>query len=458
MTTNASTYSFPPADPDHLARRALVRFVAGSLAALVVISFATLAVASRIASHEALQEAKIRGEAFATGVAAPLVTDSVRQQRPAAMRDFDRVMTNRLNVGNIAHIKVWSADGRVIYADQGGLEGHTYALPPGVQDQVGQDFTIAMAKAEDSRAEGDLPGDNDLLEVYVGTHDPAGRPVVLETYWTKESIESQYNFLLKLLAPLSLGALALLIVVVVPLGLSQARRLTQSVRERDRMLLHAVRASELERRRMAQTLHDGVIQDLAGLAYVLPTVTRHLPGDARGQGLRATLEDATALVRSDVEQLRGILADIYPPSLDTEGLEPALAQLAEWAGRSGIAVSVRADGVDELDHARMRLAFRVAREGVLNVVHHSGAEHAVVSVRSSDRDGLLVSVRDDGHNGVAGIPERESGHLGLRILHDVVVDLGGELRLRSLPEGGTELEASLPNDQDAEALSTLLTQ
>jgi two-component system NarL family sensor kinase len=104
----------------------------------------------------------------------------------------------------------------------------------------------------------------------------------------------------------------------------------------------------------------------------------------------------------------------------------------------------------------MRLAFRVAREGVLNVVHHSGAEHAVVSVSSSDTQGLHVSVRDDGHNGVAGIPDPESGHLGLRILHDVVVDLGGQLSLRSTPDGGTELAASLPIEHDAEGLATLL--
>src|SRR5262249_18009122 len=158
------------------------------------------------------------------------------------------------------------------------------------------DFAMAWGNTDDTPAEGDLPHENELLEVYVGTRDANGQPVILETYWSKQTIESQYDFLLWILAPLSLGAIALLMAIVVPLGLSHARHLTESVRERDRMLHHAVRASELERRRMAHALHDGVIQDLAGLAYVLPTVSRHLPKTRQGEDLRATLDDATELI------------------------------------------------------------------------------------------------------------------------------------------------------------------
>ena len=98
------------------------------------------------------------------------------------------------------------------------------------------------------------------------------------------------------------------------------------------MLQHALRASDLERRRMTRTLHDGVIQDLAGLAYVLPTVTPTEPRNADEAELRSTLLEATDLIKSDVRQLRDILADLYPPSLEKEGLDAALTELADWAG------------------------------------------------------------------------------------------------------------------------------
>ena len=62
--------------------------------------------------------------------------------------------------------------------------------------------------------------------------------------------------------------------------------------------------------------------------------------------------------------------------------------------------------------------------------------------------GLEVSVRDDGRGGAIVIPEADSGHVGLRILHDVMADLGGRLTLGAAPEGGTELQASLPHQRD----------
>jgi len=433
-------------DSDRVAHRAVVQFVGRSVAALLVVGLATFILASRIASREALRDAEVRGEGFAVGVAAPLVTQGLREGRSDAVHRFERVMRNRLEVGTITHIKVWDTDGRVIWADQPELVGKQFGFPPSVQARLGQQFTVAGNPPDESLREGDDNADAGMYEVYSGAKDADGQPVVFETYWSHGSIDSQYDFLLWRLAPLSLGALAVLIVAIVPLGLSLARRLARSMRERDRMLQHAVRSSELERRRMAQTLHDGVVQDLAGLAYLLPTVTRHAPDVAGGVPVRATLVEATDLVKKDIAKLRAIIADVYPPALDAEGLEPALADLALWAGRDGLWVTVETHGVAKLDRGRARLAYRVVREGLLNVMHHADAQRAHVRVEWSRRRGLEVSVRDDGRGGATVIPESDSGHVGLRILHDVMADLGGRLTLGAGPDGGTELQASLPHD------------
>jgi len=440
-----------PYDPDRLARGAILQFVGRCAVALFVVGIATFGVASKLSNQQALHDAEVRGEIFTTGVAAPQVTPEVRAGQPAAVAGFADIMENRIAVGGISHIKVWDTDGRVIWADQGRLMGTRSELPPQVAGQTSSDFTVSWradaAQADDDDGFG-APG---TLEVYAGTLGPDGRRVIVETYWPADVLDSRYDAFLIRLAPLSLGALALLMVAIVPLGISLARRLARSTHEGDRMLQHALRASDLERRRMTHTLHDGVIQDLAGLAYLLPSVTPTDPRTAAEEELRSTLVEATNLIKSDVRQLREILDDLYPPSLEEDGLDAALTELAAWAGRAGIDVTVSTRGTDDLEPVYARLAYRVVREGLLNVINHSGAQHALVWVRVTPLSGVEIAVRDDGSATKPETAKQESGHFGLRLLRDVMADFGGELTVKHAPAGGTELRASLPDVDAADA-------
>jgi signal transduction histidine kinase len=433
-----------PYDPDRVARGAIVQFVGRCAIALLIVGIATFGVASKLSSRQALHDAQVRGETFARAIAAPQVTQGLRQDRPGAVRRFTALMNNRLKLGGIAHIKVWDPDGTIIWADKPELAGKTFPVPQKVAEQEDSSFTLSWTSTTEKSGDGDGLGEPNMLEVYVGTVGKDGKPVIVESYWSASAIDSRYQAFLSRLAPLSLGALLLLMVAIVPLGVSLARRLAKSTRERDRMLQHALRASDLERRRMTRTLHDGVIQDLAGLAYVLPTITPTEPRNAAEAELRSTLVEATELIKSDVRQLREILSDLYPPSLEKEGLDAALTELADWAGRHGIDVTVSTRGTQDLDPAYARLAYRVVREGLINVVSHSGAEHALVWVRVTPLSGIEIAVRDDGRPGKPRAADQESGHFGLRILRDVMTDLGGELTVKHAAAGGTELRASLP--------------
>ncbi len=433
-----------PYDPDRVARGAIVQFVGRCAIALLIVGIATFGVASKLSSRQALHDAEVRGETFALAIAAPQVTQGLRENRPAAVSRFTALMTNRLKLGGIAHIKVWDPDGTIIWADKPGLAGRKFPVPQKVTKQEDSRFTLSWTSSKEKSGDGDGLGEPNTLEVYVGALGKDDKPVIVETYWSASSIDTRYNAFLSRLAPLSLGALLLLMVAIVPLGVSLARRLANSTRERDRMLQHALRASDLERRRMTRTLHDGVIQDLAGLAYVLPTVTPTDPRNADEAELRSTLLEATDLIKSDVRQLRDILADLYPPSLEKDGLDAALTELATWAGKNGIDVTVSTRGTQGMDPAYARLAYRVVREGLINVVSHSGAEHALVWVRVTPLSGVEIAVRDDGRPGKPRPADQETGHFGLRILRDVMTDLGGELTIKHAAAGGTELRASLP--------------
>ena len=118
-----------PRDPEGVARSAIVQFVALCVVAFVIVGLATFAVASRLAAHEALHDAEVRGEAFTLGVAAPLVDRPLREGRPWAVRRFGEVMTNRLKLGTISHIKVWDPDGTIIWADEAHLTGTRLTIP-----------------------------------------------------------------------------------------------------------------------------------------------------------------------------------------------------------------------------------------------------------------------------------------------------------------------------------------
>ncbi|NYI46599.1 signal transduction histidine kinase [Nocardioides aromaticivorans] len=431
-----------------LGRRALVEFVLCALLSATAVSVATLLVAQTMSERIAIRDAQARGEAFTNGVAAPLVTMGVRDGDPEAIADFDRVMQNRLTAGAIVHMKLWATDGTVLWSDETGLIGHTYELEESVRRQAGTSFAHAELSSLDepeNELENELdPDTGQLLEVYVGTRDADGRPMIFETYWSADRIHSDERRVFWTLAPLSLGSMGLLLLLLLPLAFNLARNTSQHVRERNRVLKHALVAVDLERARIAQLLHDGVIQDLAGVGYALPSAASRLEHEPGLADAREIIDHATDLVRRDLVALRTLLVDIYPPSLGRGELATAIEELAATAERSGLEVTVAVHTDRPLDETSNRLAYRIVREGLLNVVKHAAATRASVDVWASGTT-VEVAVRDDGPAPAAvTVTDPRSGHLGLRLLIDAVADHGGELTIGPAVDGGTLLRGSFP--------------
>jgi signal transduction histidine kinase len=229
---------------------------------------------------------------------------------------------------------------------------------------------------------------------------------------------------------------------VLPLAIRLSRRVERQEAERSKMMRHALVASQLERRRIAQELHDGVIQDMAGICFALPTVVSQLPDDEGGKEARGTVESVTELVQKDATALRSMLLELYPPDLGGKGFAMAVRDIARSTSEQGVTTSVDVDPdlTAPLDVAT--LAYRVIREGLRNVVKHSGATMADVRMRV-EGDRLDVTVSDDGR-GVAPSQTVERGHFGLQLLRDTVSDFGGVLELRPNAPRGTVLHASMP--------------
>jgi signal transduction histidine kinase len=422
-------------------REAVVRFTVSSVVLLTVLITATVYLASRIAEGEALRDARMRGSSIGRLIAAPLVNKDVRARLPGASDQLERVMRNRMGDGSVSHIKVWSQQGEVLWSDERDLVGRSFPLPEDVQALFGTSRTIAEISHLQKEENVDERNQGELLEVYSGAIDSDRTPMVFEAYFSGSSMRRDERAIINNFLPVVVAALLLFQVSVLPMALSLARRVERGLAERSSWMRHALLASDLERRRIAQDLHDGVIQDLAGLCYALPTLDTHFADDAGAQAARQTSQRAAQILSRDVAALRAMITDIYPPNLEGPGFAAAVQDLARSAGERGIHVDVEMTTGLALPVDTARLVYRVIREGLRNVAKHAEATTATVQVRQ-EFETIVVSVSDNGI-GVQDVPVAD-GHLGLRLLEDTVRDLGGEMRLLPSATGGAILTASFP--------------
>jgi signal transduction histidine kinase len=409
--------------------------------ALLVLILATVLLGSRIARREALREAGTRGYAIANLIAAPLVNAQVRAHVPGASDELTAIMGNRMSDGSIVHAKLWGRDGQVLWSDEKSLTGRRFALDDDIKKLFGTKKTVAEVTDLSKPENGQERELGELLEVYAGARDADNNPMVFEVYFSSQRMRQDEQAIVKGLLPIVTGALLLFQLAILPLALSLARRVERGHAERSSLMRHALLGYDLERRRIAQDLHDGVVQDLAGLCYALPTLEAQFTSESASPGVRETVHKISEILTRDVAALRSMITDIYPPDLVGPGFAAALQDLARSAGERGLQVEIEMapDLLVPLDTTR--LAYRVVREGLRNIAKHARATTAKVEIRQ-DAERLLVSVSDNGR----GLQEEkvEKGHLGLRLLKDTVRDLGGQVVLRPLPSGGAVLEASFP--------------
>jgi signal transduction histidine kinase len=227
-----------------------------------------------------------------------------------------------------------------------------------------------------------------------------------------------------------------------PLTLLLAGRLRQVRADRSRLAQQARSASSTERRKLAQALHDDVIQDLAGLGYALSATVSHLPADGDPKA-GAMLRTADTMVHQSIGHLREILADIYPLHVEHADLASVLDDLAEPLRQRGVRTDVDVPTDIPLSPQTKAGLYRAVRELLRNVENHAQATRVEVRVEHVG-DQVVVRVADDGvgFDSAAHLPAR--GHVGLGIMRDVVRERGGDLVISSSPGEGCCATVSLP--------------
>ncbi|MBS2940263.1 sensor histidine kinase [Nocardioides sp. J2M5] len=418
----------------------VVQFLAAGVVVLVLVGVATSWLSRDAADEEAIDDARTLTQVLGRSVAQPAVPRGLVSEDPAAIDRLDRKVLDRLLVGDVRRIKIWKADGTIVYSDRTELIGSVYPLDEDELEALREGHTDAelsdLSKPE-NRFERDLGPD--LLEVYTQIWSPEGEPLLFEAYFTAGQIGRQREAVLARFLPITLGSLIVLLALTTPLVLLLARRIARGARVREELLQAAVRASDAERLRIARDLHDGVVQDLAGSSFALSTVSSS--GSLEPQ-VRGELDEVSRSLRTSMRSLRSLLVEIYPPDLHAGGLAAALHDLVAPLTATGTAVDVDVSGDEEASEAVVALTWRVAQEAVRNVVHHASATRVSVTVRR-EGDSLVLEVVDDGRGFDRGVEEPE-GHFGLRNLEGLVRESRGTLEVESAPGDGTALRMEVP--------------
>ncbi|MEI8238501.1 MAG: sensor histidine kinase [Actinomycetota bacterium] len=419
------------------------QFTLAGLAAAAIVAFATAIASRRVGEREAIVDARSTTLLKARGLVAPVLTDGLSQEDPAAVRAIATVVERDVLDDSLVRVKIWRSDGTIVYSDEARLIGTKYVLGEDEQAAIA-DGLIAAEVSDLSKPENRFERDNrKMLEVYLPIEAPNGERLLFEAYFRYAAVSASGTRVWRNFAPITLGGLLALQLVQIPLAWSLARRLRQRQREREGLLQKALEASDVERRRIASDLHDGVVQDLVGVAFALGGAARRSDISAESAQL---LEHSAEDVRVSIKALRSLLVEIYPPNLFEEGLVAALTDLLARTNGQGISAELHVDELTgTLPPAVTGLLYRAAQEALRNVLKHANATSVSVTVADSNQVATL-DVTDDGVGFDPAAPEHRTtaGHFGLQGLTDLVAGAGGRFEIRSEPGTGTTMHVEVP--------------
>jgi signal transduction histidine kinase len=217
--------------------------------------------------------------------------------------------------------------------------------------------------------------------------------------------------------------------------LTTAAMVNASLELRERML-----ELQRERLRLAEQLHDTVAQQLYRVGLIARQASNALSGDPR---LRGQVDEIRALAASATGELRRAISATTSLSRSSARVVDDMLPHVERLRDAGVSAEMVVVGAEhELPEGARRALVELAREGVQNVLKHSGARHAILRIQYGVRE-VSVTLEDDGHG---GLPERLDGgpSLGLRLIRQRLELLGGRLQAGPLEDGGFALRGHIP--------------
>ena len=207
-------------------------------------------------------------------------------------------------------------------------------------------------------------------------------------------------------------------------------------------------ARESERTHIAREIHDELGQALTALKMDLFSLKQSVPEPLR-HPLRRKTDQMAGLIDQMVDKVRTLATELRPAVLDSLGLSAAVEwAVRQFAQRTGIECTFDLPPQPvRIDSERSTDVFRILQEALTNVVRHARATHVDVHLRATPEE-LVLEVHDNGR----GIRDREIDDpraFGLVGMRERVLPWGGEVGVRTVPQGGTSVTVCIPLGQGA---------
>jgi two-component system NarL family sensor kinase len=227
-----------------------------------------------------------------------------------------------------------------------------------------------------------------------------------------------------------LSALATAVVV----GLLRTSESASRLRARG-LSRRTMQAESEVRRRVAESIHDGPVQELIGLDMIL-SAARNAAENGRGDEASGLIDEARELGTRNLRALRDEIVDLGPYAFQELSFDTAIEDcLPVWRRRYGFEVGLAIERID-LPPEMAGDLFRIAQEAVVNAGRHAQAKAVSISLRTVGSQ-VELRVADDGHGFDENnpVPGGEPGHLGLASMRERAELMDGTLEIESSERG-----------------------
>ena len=221
--------------------------------------------------------------------------------------------------------------------------------------------------------------------------------------------------------------------------------LAQKTIQLQQLLTETVNVQDRERRRIAQDMHDGINQLLVGAMLELKSARDRFTNDNL-PGVENSLEAVQNILHRVEAEIRQVVYDLHPPTLDALGLAPAMRRYAErFEQYSNIPCEVTVLGEPTRFTPNVEICiYRLMQEALQNVSAHSQAKWAGVSLNFLP-DTLKLTIQDNGQGfELETVQQNGLGHLGLFSMRERAERLQGRLTIQTQPGQGTTVELTIP--------------
>lgn len=216
----------------------------------------------------------------------------------------------------------------------------------------------------------------------------------------------------------------------------------ESMQQRQLFGAKIIKAQEEERRRVAREIHDGPAQTMANIVFRAEVCERLIETDL-GRS-KTELQDLREQVRFCLKEVRKIIFDLRPMTLDDLGLVPTIRRtLDTLKERTGVAVDLRVIGEDKRLDSHVEISFfRIIQEALTNIEKHAKASSVIVRIEFMLK-AVSAVVEDDGE-GFDTAESVGSESFGLMGMWERMSLLNGEISLTSKKGKGTKVTFKVP--------------